>query len=87
MKFTKVFWILVAAFAVALALPTSASADSGTPIPGQYIVVLKNGASGHTVAAEHARSSPFRSVCACGSSSTNVSAKLGAVFRGGSGAS
>ena len=39
----------------ALALPASASADAGSPIAGQYIVVLKGGASGRSVAAEHAR--------------------------------
>ena len=41
---------LIAAFA----LPVEAGA--ATPIPGQYIVVLEGGASGKSVAAEHAKS-------------------------------
>jgi subtilisin len=49
-------WLILGAAVAALAAPAGASADSGTPIPGQYIVVLKNGASGRAVAAEHARS-------------------------------
>jgi subtilisin len=53
-------WILSALCAAALALPAAASAEGGTPIPGQYIVVLKNGANGRAVAAEHARSAHAR---------------------------
>jgi hypothetical protein len=37
-------------------LPATATATSGTPIPGQYIVVLEDGADGRGVANEHARS-------------------------------
>jgi subtilisin len=48
-------WMTIAVCAGALALPAAAGADSGSPIPGQYIVVLKGGASGGSVAAEHAR--------------------------------
>src|SRR5437763_6491970 len=47
--------LLLGACAIALALPSAAGAE-GTPIPGQYIVVLKGGATGRDVAAEHARS-------------------------------
>jgi len=49
-------WLILSTAVVALAAPAAASADSGTRIPGQYIVVLKSGASGRAVAAEHARS-------------------------------
>jgi subtilisin family serine protease len=42
------------------ALPASAGATSGSPIEGQYIVVLKNGSSGKSVAGEHARSANAR---------------------------
>ena len=49
-------WLILGAAVAALAAPAVASADGGTPIPGQYIVVLKSGASGRAVAAEHARS-------------------------------
>jgi subtilisin len=49
--------LVVAACAIAsVAVPAGAGADDGTPIPGQYIVVLKHGANGKGVAAEHARS-------------------------------
>ena len=47
--------LLVGLCAVALVLPSAAGAE-GTPIPGQYIVVLKVGATGRGVAADHARS-------------------------------
>jgi subtilisin family serine protease len=47
--------VLIVICAFALALPAAASA-AGQPIPGQYIVVLKDGASGHQVAADHRRS-------------------------------
>src|SRR5205085_6305066 len=49
-------WLILGAAVAALAAPAGASADTGTPIPGQYIVVLKTGSSGRAVAAEHARS-------------------------------
>ncbi|HMC68532.1 MAG TPA: S8 family serine peptidase, partial [Mycobacteriales bacterium] len=52
--------MMFAACVVALALPASASAVSGTPIPGQYIVVLKSGANGRAIAEEHARSAHAR---------------------------
>jgi subtilisin family serine protease len=42
--------------ALIAALPATAAAESGTPIPGQYIVVLEDGADGRGVASEHARS-------------------------------
>jgi subtilisin family serine protease len=48
--------LLLAVGAVSLAAPTAASADTGTPIAGQYIVVLKAGSNGRAVAADHARS-------------------------------
>src|SRR2546423_15229523 len=48
--------LLLAVCAVALAVPTGASANGGTPIAGQYIVVLKAGSNGRATAAEHARS-------------------------------
>jgi subtilisin family serine protease len=57
---TKVLWISACVCAALVALPASAGATSGTPIPGQYIVVLKNGANGKGVAAEHARSASAR---------------------------
>src|SRR3989440_591789 len=47
--------LLLVVVAVALALPGVAGAE-GTPIPGQYIVVLKDGVTGRSVAAEHTRS-------------------------------
>ena len=54
-------WLIAAACAVAsVAAPAVAGADDGTPIPGQYIVVLKGGASGHGVADSHARSAGAR---------------------------
>ena len=56
----KRLWLLAAVCTVALAVPAAASAVEGTPIPGQYIVVLKHGANGHAVAAEHARSAHAR---------------------------
>lgn len=48
--------LLLVVLACALGLPSAAGADVGTPIPGQYIVLLKGGAKGREVAAEHARS-------------------------------
>jgi subtilisin family serine protease len=48
-------WLVAAACAALLALPAAAGAKP-TPIPGRYIVVLKDGASGRAVASEHARS-------------------------------
>jgi subtilisin family serine protease len=44
----------------ALSLAAPAAAGAATPIPGQYIVVLKNGQSGRQVAADHARSAHAR---------------------------
>jgi subtilisin family serine protease len=52
----KKLWLIAAVCAASMALPVAASAMQTTPIPGQYIVVLKGGASGAAVAAEHARS-------------------------------
>jgi subtilisin len=52
----KALWLLAAACGVAMALPAGAGAVTTTPIDGQYIVVLKDGASGKATAAEHARS-------------------------------
>src|SRR5918912_2183050 len=52
----KKLWLIAAVCAASMALPAAASAMQTTPIPGQYIVVLKGGASGAAVAAEHARS-------------------------------
>jgi subtilisin family serine protease len=46
--------------ALAIALGVPAAASAATPIPGQYIVVLKDGASGRSVAAEHSRSANAR---------------------------
>jgi subtilisin family serine protease len=45
---------LLLVFALVLALPSAASAKRATPIPGQYIVVLKGGANGRAVASQHA---------------------------------
>ena len=49
-------WLLIAACAAALAVPSAAGAVQTTPIPGQYIVVLNHGSNGREVAREHARS-------------------------------
>src|SRR5918911_1543030 len=49
-------WLLATACAVLMALPVAADAMQRTPIPGQYIVVLKGGANGAAVARDHARS-------------------------------
>ena len=48
--------LLIALCAIALAVPATAGAVQETPIPGQYIIVLKGGNSGRSVAAEHSRS-------------------------------
>ena len=56
----KVLSIGACLCALGVALPASAGAASGTPIPGQYIVVLKNGSQGKAVAGEHARSANAR---------------------------
>lgn len=45
---------------IALTAPAAATALDSTPIPGQYIVVLKHGSNGRSVAAEHARSAHAR---------------------------
>jgi subtilisin family serine protease len=60
-------------FALALAAPAAASA--ATPIPGQYIVVV-NGASGRSVAAEHARSAGARVLQTYDSALHGYAAKL-----------
>lgn len=54
--------IVLAACACAIALmaPAVAAAAAPDPVPGQYIVVLKDGSSGRAVAAEHARSARAR---------------------------
>ena len=52
--------ICVAVCVAALAAPAGAGAVDGTPVPGQYIVVLKHGANGQAVAAAHARSAHAR---------------------------
>ena len=44
--------LLVGLCAVALVLPSAAGAE-GTPIPGQYIVVLKVGATGRAQWLQH----------------------------------
>jgi subtilisin len=49
-------WLVAAACVALMALPVAATAMQRTPIPGQYIVVLKSGATGKAVAGEHARS-------------------------------
>lgn len=51
---------IAAVCALALAAPVTALAATPTPIPGQYIVVLKGGNNGHAVAKEHARSAGAR---------------------------
>jgi subtilisin len=57
---SKLLVICTCVFACAAALPATATAAQGTPVPGQYIVVLKKGATGKSVAAEHARSANAR---------------------------
>ncbi|MEA2368748.1 MAG: in [Thermoleophilaceae bacterium] len=57
---TKRLSLLLIACGLAAALLVPAGAGASTPIPGQYIVVLKGGATGHSVAAEHARSAGAR---------------------------
>jgi subtilisin family serine protease len=48
--------LVVAGLMAMLALPATAAADTnGTPVPGRYIVVLKDSASGRSVASEHRR--------------------------------
>ena len=53
---TKASWLCACACALLAVLPASAAATSGTPISGQYIVVLEGSANGKGVASEHARS-------------------------------
>lgn len=53
---TKALWISACVCAALVALPASAGATTGTPIPGQYIVVLKGNSNGKGVAGEHSRS-------------------------------
>jgi subtilisin len=60
-------------FALALGAPAAASA--ATPIPGQYVVVVK-GASGRAVAAEHARSAGARVLQTYDSALHGYAAKL-----------
>jgi subtilisin family serine protease len=60
----------------ALALPAGAGASS--PIPGQYIVVLKGGATGRAVAAEHARTAGARVLSTYDAATHGYAAKLSA---------
>ena len=53
---TKAWLVGACVCALVAAIPASAGATGGTPIAGQYIVVLKNGSSGKSVAGDHARS-------------------------------
>jgi subtilisin family serine protease len=62
--------------AFALALGLTASASAATPVPGQYIVVMKGNASGHSVAAEHARSAGARVLQTYDSALHGYAAKL-----------
>jgi subtilisin len=57
---TKASLICACLCALLFALPATAGATSGTPIAGQYVVVLEHGASGKGVAGEHARSANAR---------------------------
>ena len=68
--------ILLPSIVVALALAVPALAPAATPIPGQYIVTLKGGASGHAVAAEHARSAGARVLQTYDSALHGYAAKL-----------
>jgi subtilisin family serine protease len=62
--------------ALALALAAPAAAGAATPIAGQYIVVLKGGANGSAVAAEHARSAGARVLHTYDSALHGYAAKL-----------
>ena len=53
---SKALLLAACTCAVLAALPAAAGAVTGTPIPGQYIVLLEQGESGRSVAAEHSRS-------------------------------
>lgn len=61
-------------FALALGAPVAAGA--ATPVAGQYIVVLKDGSSGRSVAAEHSRSAGARVLHTYDSALHGYAAKL-----------
>jgi subtilisin len=62
--------------ALALALGAPAAAGAATPVAGQYIVVVKGGANGGAVAAEHARSAGARVLHTYDSALHGYAAKL-----------
>ena len=73
----KSILLIVACFAAALAIPATAGA-TGQPIDGQYIVVLKDGASVSGTVADHRRGAGANVLMTYGSALKGYAAKLSA---------